>query len=87
MTKKMQKIIKTYEERLDTAVYTYEKGFCTYEEAREELRTEENRLTEMMTSMYFYSLLSDTDFRDGYPLKTEIYLKYMEKLIDLKYDR
>ena len=64
MTKKMEKIIETYKEKLETAKWLYENGHYDFNEFQEETLKECCRLETMITTMFHYNLLSEKDFTE-----------------------
>ena len=85
MTKKMEKIIKQYEEKLTLPAIGYKMEILTFEEAKKELNDIYEQFDELRTAMYHYNMISEKDFLEtihtGYTLQQVAY----DKLLDLKY--
>lgn len=87
MTKKAQKMVETYKERLDMTVFSYKQCFVTFDDALIELKKEQEMFENLKTSMYYYGMLSENEHTElvhtPHTLRDEAY----NKLLDIKYNR
>lgn len=61
MTKKTTELVNKYEDRLDTLVFLYEHHVIDFDRFHSELKREETMFEELVTSMYYYHLISEND--------------------------
>ena len=83
MTKKLEKIVAKYNEKLEVEVFMFEKGFNNIDEAMDKLKAKRKEFFALIENMYFYDLLSEKDFLFA---NNEIALSYYEKAVDKVFD-
>lgn len=64
MTKKMEKIVATMQQKMETIAWEYEHKFIDFGELQKSLHREWGQFDEMRTGMFHYNLISDKDFLD-----------------------
>lgn len=64
MTKKAQKILKEFEEKLQMVDWMYEKEFYDMPKHNKEYRDECNQFQEMISGMLHFNMLSQSDFSE-----------------------
>ena len=73
MTKKAMALKEKYIEKLEGQLWLYNRGLCDIAKASEWLRNEENDFMNLLTSMYRYSLLSESDYKELWNVMMEEY--------------
>ena len=84
MTKKTQNIIETYKEKLETHLFLNHNGFCNWEKSYDNMMKEQHQLENMLSSMFFYSLISNKDHDALCHVPSRICEEYKEKLLFYK---
>lgn len=87
MTKKMENIVKKYEERMDLVVFAYRENLTTFEKAIKEVDKEEEQFDQLITGMYFYNLISEKDMRESMSIRYDVWDKTRDKLYDEKFKK
>lgn len=87
MTKKTQKIVETYESKLDLYVTLYRENFRNLESTFDWIREENNKFEAMLSSMFSYNLISENDYRELTLIPYELADKAREKCWEIRRKR
>lgn len=80
MTKKIEKIIKKYEESLNTQYLLYNNGFIDIGGYLKGVHDEEHRVQDMVSHMMHFKIISIKEFESCYLTFVEIAHEYADKL-------
>ena len=80
MTKKMEKLVNKYYEKMDSTVSVYKMGLFDKQEAIELIQREEKQFNELRFSMFAYDLLSEKDLMETTHTGTKKLFECMDKL-------
>ena len=84
MTKKMQEIIRKYENKLSLECMMYEDGIQDYESTVKWMREKRNEFEQFKSSLYMYGMISDKDHSETTFTAYEIHNKYINKLWEIQ---
>lgn len=85
MTKKTTTLVNKYQERINAEVWMFENGFIDFDKAHERIVKEEKMFEEMLTSMYYYGMISDKDHKELSCIPSNIRFEADDKLLNIKY--
>lgn len=83
MTNKMVKILLKAQKRIDNEKWLYENGFIDFKKLQSNLNQETKMFTEMITGMFHYGLLSESDFAESYSKVEDMRDKVISEIIGL----
>lgn len=87
MTKKVEKIVKTYEEKLDMQVFIFRENICDLETVLKNIREERAMFQNMLSSMFLYYLISKADYEELVYIPCNLADNAREKCWEIKRER
>ena len=81
MTKRMEKIIDTYETKMDDEIWALERGFNSYEICQGRLLKISNDFSKMRLLMYQFNAITQNDFDETAGTECIVYHKYYCKAL------
>ena len=83
MSRKVNDLLKKYEDKLDTCLWLYSKGMNDWNEFISDVYDREKEFDGLVTNMFHYDLLSEKDFRELMKLVRQTKDKYVDKALEI----
>lgn len=85
MTKKMEKMVNSLRDKMDTYTYLYEIKVIDFKKAMNNIYDERDEFDNMISSMFHFGVISENDFTETQFTASNLADEYLNKLHDISW--